>query len=53
MHARFEDGRVAAQLAADVEQLNGVEQVAAVIALVAARFLVATDRAGAFHVAVG
>ncbi len=39
-------------LAARIDQFGGVEQVAAVVALVAARLAVAADRAGALHIAV-
>ena len=46
-------GRGAVDLGARVDQLGGVQQVAAVIALVAAGVGVAADVAGAFHVAVG
>ena len=45
--------RLAVDLAARVDQLVGVELVAAVVALVAARLGEAADRAGALDVAVG
>ena len=45
-------GRGAINLGARVEQLIGFQQVAALIALVAAGIFVAADVAGAFHVAV-
>ena len=48
-----EDRRLAVDLGARVDQVDGVEQVAAVVALVATRILVPADRARAFDVAVG
>ena len=45
-------GRRAVDLGARIDQLGRVEQVAALVALVAARIGVAADIAGAFHVAV-
>ena len=45
--------RLAVDPAARVDQVDGVELVAAVVALVAAGAVVAADRAGALDVAVG
>jgi len=46
-------GRAAVDAAARVDELCRVQQVAAVITLVATRLVVAADRAGAFHQPVG
>ena len=50
---RLDDGRGAADLAARLDQLDGVDELAALVALVAARVVVATQRADAFDEAVG
>ena len=53
MLRRLDDGRGAADFAARLDQLDGVDELAALVALVAARVIVAAQRTDALDEAVG